>query len=188
MDVSATPQEGYLLRLLLPNLDRTVWWGPDVTGQDVVAVTRGSVLTWATPEECLDSVVGRGWTMADPDTTVMDLRPVAEWSVKRGLPLEAGAALNAWNLADDVVRSIGLRRRVRDQVTSVCYDKLFFASVPWAANRDSSVPRWTKHQMRCLRRQLGVDLALITRAFAEGDTDGRHRQGGRAGAIRGSLS
>ncbi len=74
-------------------------------------------------------------------------------------------SLNAWNLADDVARSLGLPGVDRDRLAQRCYNKLVVANVPWLADRETYVPRWTKHEVRCLRRVLGQAVALLGRAL-----------------------
>lgn len=164
---------GYPVRVVLPGVDRTLWWGAaDAgrsagSGEDVVAVDSGRVLAWPTTVECLADTQLRGWACAEPDEepTVTDLRPLAEWLHGRRFALDPVAALNAWNLADDVARSLGLPRVDRDRVAQRCYNKLVVANVPWLADRETYVPRWTKHEVRCLRRVLGQAAALLGRTL-----------------------
>ena len=137
-----------------------------------LARARGARLVAATSSdpatvECLADTQLRGWACAEPDEepTVTDLRPLAEWLHGRRFALDPVAALNAWNLADDVARSLGLPRVDRDRVAQRCYNKLVVANVPWLADRETYVPRWTKHEVRCLRRVLGQAAALLGRTL-----------------------
>ncbi|GAA3638442.1 hypothetical protein GCM10022223_66820 [Kineosporia mesophila] len=161
------PVEGYPLRVVLPGLDRVLWWGPDANDQDVVAASGGHPVSWATPDQCWAAAAGNGWDVGDPDSaeTLMDLRGVVDWNRRRGLALDPVGALNAWNLAGDVARTTGGPWHDRSRICDACYDKLVAANLPYLFDRSGYSPRWTRRELQNLHRKLGEAITLITHAL-----------------------
>ncbi|MGY4644213.1 hypothetical protein [Cellulomonas sp. URHB0016] len=156
------PVEGQALIVVAPAFEVTTWWGEDDNEADVVAVAAGRVLTWATPEQCLTTVESWGW-LVEPalEPVRLDVRPVADWVCRRRTTLDFHAALDTWNLATDVARSVCVAWGDRGVLADACYDKLLVANVPWLVGRDHYTPRWSVAQERYLRRRLASALSLL---------------------------
>jgi len=157
------PLAGRPLVVVLRQLEATVWWGEDAHGRDVVATAGGRVLSWPSPAECLAAVEADGWDNAAPGEQAarMDLTPAVEWHARQRHALDPEAALNAWNLAGDVARSVGAPWGDRGRVADACHDKLTAACVPWLVEREHYSPRWSVAEERYLRRRLGVAFTLL---------------------------
>ncbi len=155
------PRSGYALVVVRRDSARTLWWGESADGEDVVAVRGGRVITWASPEDCFAEASDEGWDVADDEPTQMDLTPALEWHARQRRVLDAEAALNSWNLAGDVARSVGAPWGDRGVIADACHTKLTTACVPWLAGLDSYVPRWTVAEERYLRRRLGAAFSLF---------------------------
>ena len=157
----AGPRSGYALVVVRGGTSRTLWWGEAADGDDVVAVRDGRVVTWANPDDCFAEAADLGWDVADDEPTLMDLTPALEWHARRRRALDADAALNSWNLAGAVARSVGAPWGDRGVLADACHTKLTTACVPWLAGLDTYAPRWTVAEERYLRRRLGAAFALV---------------------------
>jgi hypothetical protein len=158
------PVSGYAVLVRLADVERVLWWGSDDRGIDVVATCGGRVLSWSSSTACTQSVEARGWDAAessDTETTVMDLRALVEWVRRARLALDVDAALNAWNLADDVAASLDLLPTGRGTLADLCHAKLTAANVPWLFGRSQYRPRWSPHQERYLRQRLTAAVLLL---------------------------
>ncbi|MFC6153437.1 hypothetical protein [Nocardioides yefusunii] len=104
---------------------------------------------------------------ADANAEIVDVEPVQEWLRGRAA-LDLNAALELWNMAVDVARTLDLPFRQRGRTADVCYGKLFAAVLPRFAysgpgEYDGSgyTPIWTPAQYRTLRRVMGDALHVL---------------------------
>lgn len=166
--------EGWPAGLRLDEREVYLWWGRDAgDDHDCVATRDGRVLTYASEAECLAAARAAGWAVMgdapdpDPDqadaepSEVMDLEPVGLWLRGRRLWLDPVAALNLWNMADDLAYSVQMPWNTRNAAQMTCYTKLFAANVPWAMGLESYRPVWSPRQLRLLRTVLGEAVHIM---------------------------
>lgn len=160
------PLLGYPTVVLLPGLERTVWWG-QCDDDDVVAAAAGRVMTWPTPQACRRDAARRRWEEACPgqEPAVLDLRPAAAWLAGRVTTTPDVALLDAWNLAGDVAHSTGTPWADRGALADVCHAKLTFASVSWTVGRERWTPRWSPRELWYLRRRTSAAVSLLRAAL-----------------------
>lgn len=162
------PVAGHLVVVVLRGHSTTLWWGEDADGRDVVAAVDGHVLVWPDPAEFLEDLARRGWEPASLDEAQrLDLTPALEWHARRQRVLDPVAALNTWNLAGDVSRSVGRPWGDRGRVADSCFDKLTYANVPWLIGESAYRPRWSVTEDRYLRRRLGAAFTLFAEQFRQ---------------------
>lgn len=159
-------EDGMPAGLLRPSGLCWVWWRAEAKGADLVAVDHGRVLKFPTATAAWQTADQRGWpysNRSDKDTQPIDLQPVYAWLSRKRLDLEADSALNLWNFADDVARSIGLRNQRAGSTADRLHAILTAASVPWAFPARPSQWHWTPRDLvrlrvllQCARRTVDV--------------------------------
>ncbi|MDM7854611.1 hypothetical protein [Cellulomonas alba] len=168
--LSRRPLDGYPVVVVLPEVTRVVWWGPDEDDVDVLAADEGRVLSWPDVRACVAAVRARGWDEAPPDDTPdeLDLGPSDAWLAGAG-DLDLTSALAVWDLAADVAASTGVAW-AGDDLDEACHEKLTLATVPWLIGLDEYAPEWTAGEADRLRHRVRTGLALVREALAH---DGR---------------
>jgi hypothetical protein len=175
--LTSLPTEGYPTEVRFDGQARWLWWGPDMTGEDCVAVVAGRVLSWESEQDCLAAAQFRGWQRADRDRDdtaaevgagTLDLAPAQRWlsGHLRGVPHES--ALNLWNLGRDFAYSMESNWQDRSRLADRCYDKLFVANIPWLFHPARVQRKWTGQELRELRRQLNQAVHLLRAGLAGG--------------------
>ncbi|MGI4895941.1 MAG: hypothetical protein ACRYF3_12590 [Janthinobacterium lividum] len=167
------PSSGQPVSVRLHGRSFSLWWGQDEWGNDLLATRGGRLVVAATEAALQDIAASHGWAPADgaaeqveetsgtQDTVVIDVDDVRSWLSSTGTAVPVMAALNVWNIATDISYSCGGVRRDRGYWADRSYDKLFAANVPWAVGLASYRPRWTRHELRALRRIEGEAVGLL---------------------------
>lgn len=140
--------------LLRPSGSCWVWWAADAGGEDQIAVDQGQVLHFPTAAAARQAAAERGWPYQEHDETdhePIDVRPVYDWLSRKRLDMDADSALNLWNFADDVARSVGVRDPARGRSADRLHAILTALSVPWAFPARPPQWHWTARDLAQLR-------------------------------------
>ncbi|WP_157537511.1 hypothetical protein [Nocardioides sp. Root190] len=166
--VAVVPVDGFVTMVRFDGQSPVVWWGAGPNDTERLAIEGRRIAVWSSPEECLRTVLDRGWSLAADDdgvdsteVTELDFEPAQAWLRGSSSFLDPDAGLNMWNFAIDVSASLRMLFRQRGQVANRCHDKLTAANIPWAWGLESYVPRWTPAELRVLRRVLGEAVHVI---------------------------
>ncbi|MPQ98215.1 hypothetical protein GB931_09840 [Modestobacter sp. I12A-02628] len=150
------------------------WWGPGDDDLDRFAVRAGRVLAWPDEEACAEYARRAGWQGLDtadgaspPGRSELDVEAAQAWLRGRSAAPDPAWALEVWNAADDLTRTVGSPPQYRDQLAERCYRKLVAANVPGFFDLASFQPRWSARELRCLRRVLGGAVHLFRTALRE---------------------
>lgn len=93
-----------------------------------------------------------------------DLDFVASWlKTENNLTVDCNVFLAAWNLFDDVSRSVGGSFGSNRKLTAKIYEKLFWGNNLPAVTPEGEhyEPTWTKRELEIMREVLGAGLSLF---------------------------
>lgn len=148
-------------------LDGSVYyvrWHSD--GQALDAVVPSESGDWAFPEMASCQAAWPSWhPQWDAASAPTDFDSVSLWLRGLRLAMPNEAVLEAWNLAGDVARGVGLAWHDRGPLRDRVYDKLLCASVPWFFGRDQYAPRWSPREHRAARQMATQAVALVRTAL-----------------------
>jgi len=148
-----------------------VWWGPDESGNDVVAALGNVDFVFKSSDACWAVARKHQWPgyddveIANAGAPILDFDPVLDWLRGRRCALDPVAALNLWNTAADLALSTEQPWDASGASRTDCYDKLFFANVPWAADLDTYRPQWSKCEINTLRATMGNAVRVVRSAL-----------------------
>lgn len=115
-------------------------------------------------EDLLGYAQSRGLSVDVEDASLLDLDTLAEWLKKENVDsVDCVSFLNAWNLFDDVSRSVNGAFDADRKLTKKIYDKLFWGNnLPSVTPEGKSYhPAWTKRELKLMREVLSSGLSLF---------------------------
>lgn len=149
--------EGRVTRVDLLAGSGFIWWGRDDAGEDLVGVLDGRVAVRSVADGLVVLARSRGWDRGvrlDADEgPVIDLRPVQQWVRSRG-SLDAGSAVELWNLAVDVLRSTTGDRLTAGRSNDRLHGRLTEVALPYLAPGALAPSSWSSDELRRLHSML----------------------------------
>ena len=103
-------------------------------------------------------------TIKNEEPILHDLNFVASWlETEKVESVDCGNFLAAWNLFDDVSRSVGGNFNADHKLTAKIYDKLFWGNNLPAVTPEGEhyEPTWTKRELKIMREVLSDGLSLF---------------------------
>lgn len=139
-----------------------IWYTNEQDG--VVTDSDGKVPCFQSPEDLLHYAESLNLSLNVEDPILNNLDVVAEW-LNRGdsESVDCKSFLAAWNLFDDVSRSVTGNFDPEHQLTQKIYDKLFWGNnLPSVMPEGKSYhPEWTKRELKIIKEVLGYGLSLF---------------------------
>jgi hypothetical protein len=156
-------REYSILWYRLDGSDRYLIWYLDER-DGVVIDAAGRVPSFRKTGELLNYAERHNLPVDIEDASLFDLDVVAGWLKKEDVEaVDCKQLLAAWNLFDDVSRSVGGSFDADHKLTKKIYEKLF-----WGNNLPSVTPEgksyhpvWTKREIKIMREVLDSGLALF---------------------------
>lgn len=163
----AGPLFGEPAGFVFDGVERWVWWGQNLDGEDCVATLRGRVVTFTSAAECratfptLSLASGKADDGEDDDPVAVDLGPGQAWVRRERLTVPVESVLNLWNLAIDVAYSTGRSFPQRARQHDRCYDKLMAQHSPYLFGLEEYQPVWSARELVVLRETLGRATSVL---------------------------
>lgn len=161
----------FILWYRLDGADKYLLW---YTGQKdgVVIGDEGLIQVFHAKKDLVNFAESRNMQIQDEEPDLHDLDLVHAWlSSPQTENVACSEFLAAWNLFVDVSNSVGTDAedfKKREQGNNSVYDKLF-----WGSNLPSMIPeskrytpKWSAHEIRCLKGVLLAGLNLFKRYAA----------------------
>jgi hypothetical protein len=130
-----------------------------------------TVPSFSKQEELYEYAQAAGISVDLAESVLLDLDTVSEWLVDRTADtVDCVVLLNAWNLFDDVSRSLGGTFDANRERTGDIYNKLFWGNnIPAMTPEGQSFhPTWTQIELDIMREVLRSGFALFNNARAKG--------------------
>ncbi|WP_436525637.1 hypothetical protein [Actinoplanes sp. HUAS TT8] len=166
----AGPVFGMPAGVRFDGVERWLWWGQDVTGEDCVATLGGRPVIFATGAECQAAfptlTLASGKRDDDFDPVPVDLGPAQIWVRGERLAVPVESVLNLWNLAIDVAYSTGRPFPQRSRRHDRCYDKLMAHHSPYLFGVDEYHPIWSPSELTLLRQTLARATHVLRSALS----------------------
>ena len=142
-----------------------IWYTDDKDG--VVVDTESNVPSFRNTEALLGYAQTHGLTIDVGEPILFNLDLAAQWLLAgTSTSVDCGNILNAWNLFDDVARSVGGAFDGESEASQKIYEKLF-----WGNNLPSVTPEgerydpaWTLADLETLGDVLSSGLSLFRRS------------------------
>ncbi len=153
--------------LLDGQIAHLIWFSDERDGVFVDADT--NVPSFNRIGELSEYSKSRGMSVELADSILLDLDSVSEWlEEETTVSVDCVILLNAWNLFDDVSRSVNGSFDADRKLTNPIYDKLFGGNnLPAVTPEGESYhPTWTKKELRIIREVLGAGLAIFKRCIS----------------------
>jgi len=139
-----------------------IWYTDEKDG--VIVDADEKVPSFQNTEDLLSFADSRDLPVSVEAPILHDLDFVAEWLKKEDIePVDCQNFLAAWNLFDDVSRSVGGSFDADRKLTKKIYEKLFWGNnLPSVTPEGKSYhPAWTKRELKIIREVLGSGLSLF---------------------------
>lgn len=143
-----------------------IWISNDADG---VYVEAGVVSSFDNLDDLAEFARSVGLTVETDESVRLDLDAIAEWLNDEALMrVDCVGLLDAWNLFDDVSRSIGGRFDTDKNLTKVVYDKLFWGNNLPAMTPEGEhfTPDWTTRELDLIRTVIGQGLKMFSACTA----------------------
>ena len=140
-----------------------IWFNGEPDG--VVTDANGKVPCFLNTEDLLRYASTLNLRVETEEPLLHDLDFVASWLKTENVePVNCKILLAAWNLFDDLSRSVGGNFDAQQKKTKKIYDKLFWGNnLPVVTPEGKSyTPIWTKRELKIMREVLGIGLSLFT--------------------------
>ena len=139
-----------------------IWFSDELDGVliDVDGKTPGFLNT----EDLLGHAASLGLSVKIEEPILHDLDTVAAWlETPDAKTVDCDKFLTAWNLFDDVSRSVSGKFDADRKLTNKIYNKLFWGNnlSPVTPVGEHYEPLWTKRELKIMREVLGVGLSLF---------------------------
>ena len=147
----------------LDNIDSYLIWFDDES-DGFVSDSRGKVPCFLHTEDLLRYASSENLSVETIEPILRDLDLVASWlGASETEVVDCKILLDAWNIFDDVSRSVGGNFDANPKLTNKIYDKLF-----WGNNLPSVTPKgksyepiWAKRELKIIRETLSAGLSLF---------------------------
>jgi hypothetical protein len=139
-----------------------IWYTDEEDG--VVVDSDEKALSFQNTEDLLGYAASRGLSVCVEDPLLHDLDVIAEWLGTGDVrSVNCEDFLAAWNLFEDVSRSVGGSFDDNRKLTEKIYEKLFWGNnLPIVTPEGKSYePIWTKRELKIMREVLGSGLLLF---------------------------
>ncbi len=139
-----------------------IWYTDEQDG--VVTDSDGKVPCFRSTDDLLRYAESLNLPIEIEGAILHDLDVVAKWSKKEGVDsIDCRTFLAAWNLFDDVSRSVGSSFDADHELAEKIYDKLFWGNnLPSITPEGKSYhPAWTKRELHTMKEVLEGGLSLF---------------------------
>ena len=139
-----------------------IWFTDEKDG--VFVSLEGRVPSFENTEDLLRYAESRGLSVDVEAAILLDLDTLAEWLKQENVEsVDCVSVLNAWNLFDDVSRSLGGAFDADRKLTKKIYDKVFWGNnLPSVTPEGESYhPAWTKRELKIMRELLSSGLSFF---------------------------
>ena len=139
-----------------------IWFGDEDDG--VVTDAIGKVPCFLKTDDLLRYASSLNLPIKAEEPILHDLDFVASWlKTKNAETVDCDIFLAAWNLFDDVSRSVGGNFNADHKLTAKIYEKLFWGNNIPAVTPEGEhyEPTWTNQELMIMREILGVGLSLF---------------------------
>lgn len=139
-----------------------IWFGDEDDG--VITDANGKVPCFLRTEDLLRYASSLNLPIKTEEPILHDFDFIVSWlEAKNTEAVDCNILLAAWNLFDDVSRSVGGNFDADRKLTAKIYEKLFWGNnIPAVTPVGKSYePIWTKRELKIMREVLGVGLSLF---------------------------
>jgi len=139
-----------------------IWFNGEPDG--VIVDANGKVACFLNDEDLLRYASSLNLSVKTEEPNLHDLDSVASWLKTENVEtVDCNVFLAAWNLFDDVSRSVGGDFDADRKKTRKIYEKLFWGTnIPVVTPEGKSyTPIWSKRELKTIRKVLGEGLSLF---------------------------